>query len=332
MIPEEKQPAVVHALNAAFGVNEYEDISLLTGGQSSALAFKIVVRKNPYLLKIMRKEVISDPTNEFACWRTAAEAGIAPHIHYASVEDRLLITDFVQAQPYPDDFASRIAPVLHTLHDLPGFAKMRGFPSYIDAMDGFVRRFQAAKVLPESTAEELFRCYDEVLRVYPRGDAEMVASHNDLKAQNTLFDGERIWLVDWEAAFLNDRYTDLSMVANFFVRDEAGEEDYLHAYFGEPAGDYRLARFILMRQVLRMSYAAFFYMLIAKSGIAIDLESPTPDSWKFHRRLISGEADSLKPEDQLQYMKVHVDAMQRDMRTQRFADALAVVGGAHASA
>jgi len=47
MIPEVKQSAVRHALHAAFGVNEYEDIRLLTGGLSTALAFKILVRKIP---------------------------------------------------------------------------------------------------------------------------------------------------------------------------------------------------------------------------------------------------------------------------------------------
>jgi hypothetical protein len=99
MIPEAKQPAVRRALHAAFGVNESEDIRLLTGGLSTALAFKIVVRKNPYLLKIMRTEVISDPMHEFACMQTAAEAGIAPRVWYANVEDRLLITDFVGAKP-----------------------------------------------------------------------------------------------------------------------------------------------------------------------------------------------------------------------------------------
>jgi len=47
MIPEEKQPAVTRALQSAFGVNEYEDIRLLTGGLSSALAFNIIVKKIP---------------------------------------------------------------------------------------------------------------------------------------------------------------------------------------------------------------------------------------------------------------------------------------------
>ena len=62
----------------------------------------------------------------------------------------------------------------------------------------------------------------------------MVSSHNDLKPQNIRFDGKHIWLVDWESAFLNDRYADLAVVANFFVKDEAHEEEYLTTYFGEP--------------------------------------------------------------------------------------------------
>jgi hypothetical protein len=67
MIPEEKSPAIERALQAAFGVNEYEEIRPLSGGLSSALAFEIVVKNKPYLLKILRKEVISDPAQEFAC-------------------------------------------------------------------------------------------------------------------------------------------------------------------------------------------------------------------------------------------------------------------------
>jgi hypothetical protein len=132
MIPDAKQLAVTRALHTAFGVNEYEDIRLLTGGLSTALAFKIVVRKNPYLLKILRTEMISDPRNEFACMQTAAEAGIAPRIWYANVEDRILITDFVEAKPFPDDLALLIAPVIRRLHALPHFPKVG---NYFDSIE-----------------------------------------------------------------------------------------------------------------------------------------------------------------------------------------------------
>jgi len=325
MIPEEKQPAVMRALHEAFGVNEYEDIRLLAGGLSSALAFKIMVKNNPYLLKILRKEMISDPANEFACQRSAAEAEIAPRIWYASVEDRLLISDFVEAKPFPEDMARLIAPTLRTLHSLPDFP-MPMMGSYFDAANGFVRRFQAAKILPESTTGEIFHRYAEVVRVYPRNDSELVASHNDLKPQNMKFDGTRIWLLDWESAFLNDEYVDLAIVANFFVKDEAQEEGFLQAYFGEPAGEYRRARFYLVRQAVSMFYATLLLMEAARAGLSIDADMTTPDFREFHQDLIADKIDILKADAKAQYGMIHLREALRNMRTERFEEAVEMVG------
>jgi aminoglycoside phosphotransferase (APT) family kinase protein len=330
MIPETKQSIVKHALNEAFGVNEFEDIQPLAGGLSSARAFKIVVRKNPYLLKIMRTEVISDPKNEFACIQAGAEAGIAPRILYASVEDRIMITDFVEAKPFPDDMLPLIVPTLRTLHALPPFPKpLMG--SYFDAMDRlFVRRFQAAKLLPESETEELFRLYAEVQKVYSRDESDLVASHNDLKPQNMRFDGNRIWLVDWESAFLNDRYIDLAIVANFFVKDEAQEEAYLDAYFGEPVDRYRRSRFYLMRQALSMFYAALLLLEASRAGLGIDPNMSTPDFRDYHQDLILDKIDMMTARAKLEYGMLHLREVLRNMRTSRFAESVARVGDFHA--
>ncbi len=325
MIPETQQPAVAGALQSAFGVNEYEDLRLLTGGLSTALAFKMVVRGHPYLLKILRKEVISNPAHEFACMQTAAEAGIAPRIWYANVEDRLLITDFVQAKPFPDDMALRIVPVLRTLHSLPGFPKMMNNMNYLDVMDGMTRRFQAAKLLPERATEEVFRHYADVINVYPRNVADLVASHNDLKPQNIRFDGDRIWLVDWESAFLNDEYVDLAIAANFFLQDEAQEEAYLRAYFGEPAGDYRRSRFFLMRQVLSVFYTALLLLEASRAGQSIDAERTTPDFRDYHQDLIEDKIDMLTPEAKVEYGMIHLREALQNMRTVRFEESLATV-------
>jgi hypothetical protein len=337
MIPEAKSPApvpalmaqaVTRALQAAFGVKEYEDIRLLNGGLSTALVFKLVVGKNPYLLKILRTEAISDPKNEFACMQTAAEAGIAPRIWYASVEDRLLISDFVEAKPYPDDPVPLIASTLRKLHSLPHFPKV---VNYFEAIDGFIRRFQAAKILPESATGELFRRYADVQKVYPRHAADLVASHNDLKPQNIRFDGNRIWLVDWESAFLNDEYIDLAIVANFFVKDEAHEESYLRAYFGEPAGEFRRARFYLVRQAVSMFYATLLLLEASRSGLPIDADRPTPDFREYHQDLIADKVDMLTAEAKAQYGMIHLREALRAMRTGRFEEAVARVGEFHAS-
>ncbi len=327
MIPEAKLPAVTRALHTAFGVNDYEDSRLLTGGLSTALAFKIVVRKKTYLLKILRTEVISDPRHEFACMQTAAEAGIAPRIWYANVEDRILITDFVEARPYPDDVAPLIVTTLRRLHSLPNFPKV---VNYFDASNGFIRRFQAANILPESETGELFRRYADVQKVYLRYDTDLVASHNDLKPQNMLFNGNRVWLVDWESAFLNDRYVDLAIVANFFVKDEAQEEAYLSAYFEEPASEYRRARFYLMRQVVSMFYTTLLLLEASRSGLSIDADMTVPDFRDFHQDLISGKVDMATAEAKLQYGMIHLREALRNMRTQRFAEAVATVGDFHA--
>lgn len=324
MIPVQKQPAVERALVEAFGVKEVEDIHPMTAGLSTALVYRIVVKGKPYLLRVItRTDDAADPTHQYACMRAAAEAGIAPRIWYASVEDRLLISDFVEAQPFPEDMALRMAPLLNTLHGLPGFPKS---VNYLDFIDGSIRRFQAANILPESHTEDVFSRYAEVTRVYPRNDEELVASHNDLKPQNIVFDGERVWLIDWEAVFLNDRYIDLAVVANFFVKNEADEIDYLEAYFGESVSEYQRARFYLMRQSMHMSYMTFLLLLVSRTGLAIDPNRPVPDFREFHERLITNEADLAYDEVRLDYALVHLDALKRNLQSQRFEDAVALVG------
>jgi len=51
MIPQEKREAVTRGLRGAFGVTKFEDISRMTGGVTSSLVFRIIVRGSPYLLK-----------------------------------------------------------------------------------------------------------------------------------------------------------------------------------------------------------------------------------------------------------------------------------------
>jgi aminoglycoside phosphotransferase (APT) family kinase protein len=324
VIPQEKQPAVARALEEALGVSEFDEIRPLTGGLSTARVFRIVVRSRPYLLRLTMPGAPSgDPAGQFACMQAAAGAGLAPRIWYVNMQDGVLIADFVEARPFPDDVGLRVAPILHRVHALRGFRKPK-VGSYFDAMDRLVAAFRAANLLPREETDELFRRYADLMSVYPRGDSELVASHNDVKPQNMIFDGERLWLVDWEAAFLNDRYVDLAIAANFFVRDDQ-EAAYLDAYFGAPATPYQHARFYLMRQALHVFYATMLMVTTARSGAPIDPVGTTPDFQDFHQRLISGEVSLETREEKVQYARVHLAAAQRHVRTSRFEDALALV-------
>ena len=225
MIPEEKSAAVTRGLREAFGVTTFDDISMLTKGHTTSLVFRIVVRGTPYLLKVIMRT--DDASRHFNCMRAAAAAGVAPHVWYTNIEDRVLITDFVEAGPLSmADARVRIPATLRSLHGLAPFARI---PDHLNtsclflmnkgpAVEGFLQRFRSANLLPQEESEEFFARHAQLADAYSCHDPDMVSSHNDLfKPDNTLFDGEHVWLVDWEAAFLNDRYADLAVVANLIV-------------------------------------------------------------------------------------------------------------------
>jgi aminoglycoside phosphotransferase (APT) family kinase protein len=329
MIPESKQEAVRRALVSAFGAPDVDDITSLTGGLTTALVFRIVVRGEPYLLRLVMPGAPpgGHPARQFACMKIAASAGVAPRMLYASVDDQLLLTDFIERKPYPDDVAVRMATTLRRLHGQDGFPVAI---NYLEVMDGLVRRFQTARLLPDSVAADFFRGYDEVSSVYPR-NRDLVGCHNDLKSDNILFDGTRMWLVDWEAAFVNDRYVDLAWAATFLVHDDATERAYLDAYFDRAVDEYARARYFLMRQLLHVFAASLVLPMAARAGIPIDTDAELPDFHEFHRRWIDRQITLEGMQERHDYGLVHLRQTLSDMRSERFREALEVVARATGS-
>ena len=327
MIPQEKSAAVTRGLREAFGVTEFEDIRMMTRGLNSALKFRIVVRGSPYLLKvIMRTNEMNDPARQFTHMKAAAEAGLAPHVWYTSLEDGICITDSVEAAPFPvTEALVRMPGVLRILHALPPFSKAL---NYVTMHNGFIWRFRAANLLPKGETEEIFTRYAQVAAVYPRRDSDMVSCHNDLKPENILFDGQRVWLVDWEASLLNDRYFDLAIVANFVVTNEAEERAYLQEYFGRPLDEYELARFFLMRQVMHLLSAAVF-LLLGSSGKPVNQSENAPEFRGFHQRIWAGEINLADNEMKIAYGRVHWEQLSQNMRQARFNEALRIVSDRH---
>jgi aminoglycoside phosphotransferase (APT) family kinase protein len=344
MIPQEKIEPVTRGLREAFGAAEFEDISRITRGQTSSLVFRIIVRGSPYLLKIITRT--EDPTRHYTSMKAAAEAGVAPRVWHTNIEDKISITDFVEAEPLPvSDALVRLPALLRTLHALPPFGRApfnttctfllnKGphqlpQPDRYPALDGYLRKFQAANILPKAESEEFFARYAEVAAVYPYDDAEMVSSHNDLfKPDNILFDGQRVWLVDWEAAFLNDRYADLAAVANQVVANDEEEMVYLREYFGAAPDKYQRARFHLMQQIAHLFYTMAF-LLLGSSETPIDWSQPVPEFSHYHRLIWAGEVDLADKDVKIVYGRVHWQRLLQNVRQARYTEALRIVADRH---
>lgn len=336
MIPEEKSEAVALALAEAFGTSQFDDLRMLSKSRT-ALVFRIVVGGRPYLLRII--EHIGDANCEcqFTSMRAAAEAGLAPHVWYTSLEDRICITNFIEAVPLAQEEALVLMPaVLRTLHALRSFpgreAHFNTSCTFLLAngphLERLIQPFRAANLLPEGDTERLFDWYASIAAVYPHDDS-MVSSHNDLvRPSNILFDGKQVWLIDWEAAFLNDRYAELAVVANFVASDRDEEMTFLQRYFGRSPDAYELARFFLMQQIAHMFYA-MVYLLLGSAGKPVDWTEAPPDFREFHRRAWNGTIDFEDRQMKIAYGKVHWQQLVCNTKQPRFTEALGIVAEGH---
>jgi hypothetical protein len=323
MIPQEKSAAAFRCLHGAFGTTAIEDIRTVPKGLNSDVVLRIVIQGCPYLLRIMtRIDETMDPRRIFACMGAAAEAGLAPRVRYSSAEDGISITDFVEAVPFPATQALVQLPgILRKLHALPPFPKAF---NYVTAHNGFIWRFRKAGLLPKAEVEEIFTRHEQVCAVYPRFDSDMVSCHSDLKPENIVFDGQRVWLVGWQAALLNDRYFDLAVAANFVVNSDADEWTYLKQYFGQQPYEYQRARFFLMRQIIH-TLSATVFLLLGSAGKPINQHESPPSFRDFHRRIWAGDVNLADNDMKIAYGRVHWEQLLQNSRGARFDEALGIV-------
>lgn len=334
MIPQERTAAVTSAVRHVFGEAGIEEIHTINKGQSGALVYRIVVRGSRYLLRLITRT--SDPTmpQHFTCMNIAAEAGLAPRVLHTSTEDGLSITDFIGTTPLSmREALLRMPAALRTLHDLPAF------PSRADhlnttctfllnqntAAEGFLQRVREANVLPPKQSEEVFARYEQVASAYSTREGDRVSSHNDLfKPDNILFDGSRIWLVDWEAAFLNDRYADLAVVANMLVPSDQDAGAFLENYLGAPATVEQSARFFAVRQIAHLFYALGF-LYLGSRGASVDWSEPVPAFEELRQQTWAGERNAGDAPARVVYGRAHLQQFLANAKCPQFTESLRVI-------
>jgi thiamine kinase-like enzyme len=312
-------------------VTEFDAIAPLYGGHTNSLVYRMVVGGAPYVLKIIVRA--EDPSRHYANMRAVAEAGLAPRVRHTDTAAKISITDFVEAKPLAvSEALTRWPRTLRALHAVPPFdrAPFNTTATFLldrgPMLDGYLERVRAAKVLPSDVSEELFARYAELAAVYPYPDGELVSCHNDLfKPDNTLYDGERVWLVDWEAAFLNDRYADLAVVAYHVVANDEEELAYLREYFDAAPDAYQRSRFHLMQQLAHVFYAMAFLFLGA-AGKPVDFSGSVPSFREYYRRMWAREVDLADPAEKIVYGRVHWERLAHNVRQPRYREALALVG------
>lgn len=314
LVPEHRQSAVARAMQAAFDRPAPDQIEPLTGGLSGARVFRITVDGIDGVLRLDGPRDNMVPAEVwYQTTQTAAAAGLAPGVRYADASDRIMILDFIPPRSLATEFSGSRTELmgmfgtrLNQLHQTPGFPVL---VDYLDGVQSLLDGLVATGLFETSVLNPVLDLYGDLVPAYRQDAPPPVASHNDLNPRNILFDGDQIWFVDWEAAFMADPYVDLASVANVFAHSAEDRASLLQAYFGRPATGAETARLTLMQLINHLFYGAVMAAGVAGGHSGPRLRSLSEMSLAaIHQGMGDGRFDLDAPGGQLTYARARLAA------------------------
>jgi aminoglycoside phosphotransferase (APT) family kinase protein len=267
-VPGAHRDDVRAALLTALPHDPAISLSTVTGGASGAIVQRVEHDGPPLLLRVeTARDLFRNPHRSYPCMRAAADAGIAPRLHVADADAGIVIMDFVDVQPLESHPGGPHA-VMRELGDL--VARLQATPvspplldDFASVLDGMLGYVEGAGLFEAGVLAPVRQEFERIKAEYPWSSDPQVSSHNDVNPYNVLYDGTRLWLIDWEIAFCNDRFADIACVANNFIDTfvtfgvapaEELEGALLSAWLGRAAGASDVARLRQMRQLNRLFY------------------------------------------------------------------------------
>jgi Phosphotransferase enzyme family len=184
-----------------------------------------------------------------------------------------------------------LGELLKRLQDAPVFPHFVDYPDIVSRLFAHVRRTGLfAAGLLDRHVEHLERITER----YTSGLQGLVSSHNDLHPGNVLFDGQRLWLIDWESAYRNDSLVDAAVTIDSFAFSPELEDAFLQAWLGHAPDQGFRERMTTVKALTRLYYAGVFLSgsAAARGGAAPDTDLSVPTVAEFMQ---SSREGRLKP-------------------------------------
>jgi aminoglycoside phosphotransferase (APT) family kinase protein len=277
-------------------------VQAITTGASASI-HRLEVGGRPWLLRLesLQRDEVRDPHRAYACMRSAADAGIAPALLYADATTGVAIMAFVPGRPldgFPggsEALARSLGALAAQLQATPVFPPVADYPTIVG---GLLDRLRATG-LYGSRLDPHRDGFDRLREAYPWDDSTLVSSHNDPHPGNILFDGARLWLIDWETAYCNDPAVDLAIMTMYLAGTPELQEALLQSWRGRPSDPVLRARVYLMRQLAKLFYGCANGLFLAEMRpdlVETDMAAPTPA--EFSAAIREGRLIENSPEAQ----------------------------------
>ncbi len=247
-------------------LGEINDVQPIKIGMSGAGVFAVSTAQGEFVVRFHG----GDPqswSRMIAAHRVASEAGVAPKIYHVDADHQATVTERITYFP----IGAALANPEHRQRAMTSFVdqlrKLHGVPlPGVTAKDPLVF---ARQVFSEQAARKGFPAWAKGFgsRLGPvaaalAGDRRSVLSHCDLNPANVLWDGTRIWFVDWEDAAPAHPFLDLAIFTNFVGMPDADALRFLAAQEGRPLSPADQDLFGKLRDLARVVYASIFLRLI----------------------------------------------------------------------
>jgi aminoglycoside phosphotransferase (APT) family kinase protein len=257
-------------LSKAFGPRALEVVRVLSGGASGALICRIEVAGRAYVLRLEPERIeIRHRERGYAAMCAAAAVGVAPAVRFADPVSGVAVMDFVEARPLSDHpggtegLVRELGGLIARVQQTPLFAPLAG-PG--DVVAGLLQHLANSGLFAPGLLAPHAEALARIRRIRPWAPPTLASSHNDPNPRNMIFDGARVWLVDWELACRNDPLFDLAILTLELATTPALEDVLLTTAFGQTLGPDLKAQLSLVRLLARL-----FYGCIALDAFADEL-------------------------------------------------------------
>ena len=263
----------------------------------------------------------------------ASKSGVAPPIHYYSLEKNLSIMAYIDAQPLPFFShgtgldVSMLADVIATLHSGEAFPSSYSVFNMLDYLnqavsksfsgDRYVERALGAMPLLQSVLDVA---------------SDRRPSHRDCHGFNVVYDGRQYFLIDWESAGNDSLYFDLAVASNMLLFNIPQSDSLLlRAYFKAEPTQVQVAKFKLMR-VFAYLYYGFVLLYLGSLHQEVRLTEREVMALKPFHQFIEQQIKDNQPNMAGRYLRIGYAAFLQGINmlktdgAQQAMDLLQVVG------
>jgi len=288
------------ALDGTFGPAAIGTVTPIRSGASAGAILRVETGGRRYVVRVEGPPSPLRNPHQYVSLRMAAEAGIGPAIHHIDEANGVAVIDFIEPQPLqaypggPPALVRSLGELLGRLQATPVFPFFVAYPAIVGRLFGHVRR---TGLFAAGLLDRHFDHLERLSASYAAEPPTPVSSHNDPVPGNILFDGRRLWLIDWESAYRNDPLVDVAVVLDNLAPSPELEERLLRSWLGRVPDEAIRARLALVRALTRLYYAGVFLSASAARPRAVpedDLSAPTLT--QFASAIVSGRLARGTPE------------------------------------